>query len=366
MERRLLLALALALTATLAPTAAGADPLPPPLQNLVFNGSGLIFDDYDFDAATALSGCDPSGTSTISFTQTGTSTGPYPGTYEESVDLTIGPQAAGGGATPGVFRGSVVSLTAQFEIDSTVGDVTGTKTLLGTSSVGSCYGAEAATGADWFRPELLDYVHEHRALSASASYSATIVTADGTFSDAGQSFVQFDETGFAGTCAPASWCTEGALIRNWGYANGGFLEVFFASSGVVPAEVNAEPGCSAASATPATLWAPNHRFEPIAITGLTDDDGDTVTATVTSILQDEPVAGDGSVEPDALGVGTATAEVRAERAGKGNGRVYHIGFTADDGNEGSCTGVVTVGVPKSQGANAGPIDDGALFDSTLA
>ncbi len=100
---------------------------------------------------------------------------------------------------------------------------------------------------------------------------------------------------------------------------------------------------------------------------MTDPDGDPVTITVDAIYQDEPVngLGDGDTAPDGAGVGTSTAQVRAERAGSGNGRVYHIDFTADDGNGGQCSGAVLVGVPKSQGKNGAPVDDGALFDSTI-
>jgi hypothetical protein len=62
--------------------------------------------------------------------------------------------------------------------------------------------------------------------------------------------------------------------------------------------------------------------------------------------------------------------VRAERVGSpevpGNGRVYHIGFTANDGMGGTCSGEVMVGVPHDQGAGAFPIDDGALYDSTMS
>ena len=93
--------------------------------------------------------------------------------------------------------------------------------------------------------------------------------------------------------------------------------------------------------------------------------------TIDSIFQDEPVDsdgdgsfGDGSFAPDGRGVSTSTAEVRVERAGAGNGRVYHISFTANDVYGGSCSGEVLVGVPKSQ--DGGPVDDGALFDSTVA
>lgn len=74
--------------------------------------------------------------------------------------------------------------------------------------------------------------------------------------------------------------------------------------------------------------------------------------------------GSGRTGPDGEGgVGTATAHVRAERDGRGNGRVYHIAFTADDGDGGTCSGEVLIGVPKSVWRT--PVDDGALYDSTV-
>jgi hypothetical protein len=68
--------------------------------------------------------------------------------------------------------------------------------------------------------------------------------------------------------------------------------------------------------------------------------------------------------PDGTGVGTSTPSVRAQRDGGGDGRVYHISFTATNAGGGSCTGAVTVGVPHDQGPNGGPVDEGALYDST--
>jgi hypothetical protein len=133
---------------------------------------------------------------------------------------------------------------------------------------------------------------------------------------------------------------------------------------------NQPPVCTEAYANPALLWPANHKFVPISILGVTDPDGDAVTFTIDSIYQDEPVDtyGDGSFTPDGMGVGETMAYVRAERAGTkkvpGDGRVYHIGFTAEDGNGGSCTGEVLVGVPHDQGGRAAPVDGGALYDST--
>ena len=53
-----------------------------------------------------------------------------------------------------------------------------------------------------------------------------------------------------------------------------------------------------------------------------------------------------------------------KRDGGGNGRVYHISFTASDDHSNSCSGEVLVGVPKNQGNKGAPVDDGALYDST--
>lgn len=129
--------------------------------------------------------------------------------------------------------------------------------------------------------------------------------------------------------------------------------------------INAAPECSAAVPNTDVLWPPNHNMVPISVNGVTDPDGDSITITIDSIFQDEPTngLGDGDTSPDGQGVGTSTASVRAERAGNGNGRVYQIDFLADDGNGGTCSGIVTVGVPKSQGRNGAPVDDGPTYDS---
>lgn len=129
---------------------------------------------------------------------------------------------------------------------------------------------------------------------------------------------------------------------------------------------NSPPECDGAAASLAELWPPNHDFAPVDILGVTDPDGDEVAIAITGITQDEAVnaPGSGNTAPDGRGVGTATAEVRAERAGGGNGRVYALSFTADDGKSGTCSGTVSVGVPKSQGS--GPaVDSGQSFDSTV-
>ena len=135
------------------------------------------------------------------------------------------------------------------------------------------------------------------------------------------------------------------------------------------ARENQPPNC--ANATPSTdaLWPPDHKFVPIEVLGVTDPDGDTISIAIDSIFQDEEVnaRGSGKTSPDGKGVGDSIAQVRAERAGTnktpGNGRVYHIFFTADDGYGGYCSGEVLVGVPHDKKDT--PVDDGPLYDSTV-
>jgi hypothetical protein len=126
--------------------------------------------------------------------------------------------------------------------------------------------------------------------------------------------------------------------------------------------LNRAPDCSAAAASPALLWPPSNKFVPVSIGGVADADGDPLTLAVTGIRQDEPV-GTGNKAPDGRGVGTATAELRAEKLGSGDGRVYHVSFTASDGHGGACTGEVRVSVPHDQARPA--VDGGPLYDSTV-
>jgi hypothetical protein len=141
-----------------------------------------------------------------------------------------------------------------------------------------------------------------------------------------------------------------------------------ATTELITLPANGAPDCTAAGGVRVELWPPNHDFvsvDVLAQAGVTDPDGDPVTAVVTAITQDEPVQGNGSgnTAPDGSGVGTAVAAVRAERAGDGNGRVYGISFTASDGRGGSCSASLAVTVPHSQNGSAA-IDDGQLHDST--
>lgn len=128
------------------------------------------------------------------------------------------------------------------------------------------------------------------------------------------------------------------------------------------------PNCVAATPSRTSLWPVNHKFVAVSI-DVPHSDGSNVTVVIDSIFQDElvdaPGTLDGSTSPDASGLGEAVAQLRAERYEGGNGRVYHVGFTAQDALGQTCSGTVLVTVPSSQGRNGAAVDDGPLYDATI-
>jgi hypothetical protein len=123
------------------------------------------------------------------------------------------------------------------------------------------------------------------------------------------------------------------------------------------------PDCSEARAEPDRIWPPNEQFVAVPVLGVTDPDGDEVSIRIDGVAQDEPLSVvNDPMSADAWGVGSEQAQVRAERSGRGDGRVYHVHFTASDGLGGACTGAVTICVPHSR--KRGCVDQGPLYDST--
>ncbi len=112
---------------------------------------------------------------------------------------------------------------------------------------------------------------------------------------------------------------------------------------------NRPPDCSGVGPSPGSLWPPHHRLVSVTLDGAHDPDGDAVTLRVTAVTSDEPVG----ARPDARSGETPdSVRLRAERAVRGDGRVYRIDFEAADGSGGTCSGTATVGVPRRQNTSA--------------
>jgi hypothetical protein len=113
---------------------------------------------------------------------------------------------------------------------------------------------------------------------------------------------------------------------------------------------NRPPDCSGAMASPSVIWPPNGKMVTVSVLRVADPDGDPVALKVTGITQDEPGAA-------FSGIGSSVARVKAERDGKGDGRVYRIELEAADPSGASCTGKVTVCVPHDSGKGSCVDDD---------
>ena len=135
--------------------------------------------------------------------------------------------------------------------------------------------------------------------------------------------------------------------------------------------LNDPPRCSLAAANASFIWPPDSKMSTVSIVNVLDDDasGLQLTLRITGVRQDEPV-GDkhGDPSPDAVIVpggntGHDMVQLRRQRLGDGNGRVYTIAFTANDGLAG-CSGTVKVEVPHDRSGKPA-VDDGPLYDSTV-
>jgi hypothetical protein len=135
------------------------------------------------------------------------------------------------------------------------------------------------------------------------------------------------------------------------------------TTNVVVNDVYIPPNCSFATASPSVLpFDPGGTLRHVSVSGVTGSASASITVSVTSVFQDEPLTGgDDHTSPDAILRPSGGVDLRAERRSNGDGRIYHISFVASDGFGGSCTGVVMVSVPRKEGVAA--VDEGALYNS---
>ncbi len=111
------------------------------------------------------------------------------------------------------------------------------------------------------------------------------------------------------------------------------------------------PAIESAWATPNVLWSPNHKMVDIAIGAVASDVCDAAPAwKITGVASNEPIngLGDGDTAPDWLITGDQSLKLRAERGGKGSGRVYTITIQATDASGNAATATVVVTVPHDQ------------------
>ena len=156
------------------PTAASAMAPPPSLAGEVLGAGcgnlnhfvyGCFGGTVTVTSCTAVAG----GGGEFSFSAQGPATGPYPGTFSESGTVTLGPPGMGGGA-------QVTGFTSTFSIASAAGTVNGSKSAAGVTQPMSFNTCPATTGFP-----------VGTFAGSFVTYTATIQTSQGNFSDSGNS-----------------------------------------------------------------------------------------------------------------------------------------------------------------------------------
>jgi len=120
----------------------------------------------------------------------------------------------------------------------------------------------------------------------------------------------------------------------------------------VRVEDNEAPVLSGMMASPSLLWPPNHKMKPVLIDYSATDNCSANLQCSLEVSSNQAVNanGDGNTSPDWEIIDEHHVELRAERQGKSDGRIYTVGVTCTDEAANSSGDAVTVTVPKSMGA----------------
>jgi hypothetical protein len=107
--------------------------------------------------------------------------------------------------------------------------------------------------------------------------------------------------------------------------------------------------------SPTSLWPPNHKLVPITATiTVTDKCDPHPFVRLVSITSNEPMngVGDGNTDADiqgvAFGTDDRTFQLRSERSGPGDGRVYTVTYQASDHSGNTTTKTATVTAPHNK------------------
>ena len=111
------------------------------------------------------------------------------------------------------------------------------------------------------------------------------------------------------------------------------------------------PVIESVSASPNVLWPPNHKMVTVKLQAHVTDTCGTTTWKITGVTSNEAAdaIGSGKTATDWQITGDHTLKLRAERSGKGSGRIYTITIQAKGASGNTAQKTVTVTVPHDHG-----------------
>ncbi len=148
---------------------------------------------------------------------------------------------------------------------------------------------------------------------------------------------------YSDVTVPGSCIGEEIITRTWSLTDDCGNST--SKTQVITVKDTTRPVIANISADPALLWPPNHTMRDVTIHYTAVDNCSPVTNSL-SVSSNEPVngTGDGNTAPDWVVIDDHRLQLRAERAGNGNGRIYTITITSTDdcGNVATANTVVFV------------------------
>ncbi len=120
------------------------------------------------------------------------------------------------------------------------------------------------------------------------------------------------------------------------------------------ASADTTPPTLTVTATPETIWPPNHAMRAVEVAAQAADDKDpNPVVRLLAVTCDDGCVAAEDIAGAELGSDDRAFELRAERQGQGSGRTYTITYSATEASGNEATAVTTVVVPHDQGKGKG-------------